>query len=180
MRQCKKSIVTKTGDKGLTFLYKGGKVRKDDVRIEANGELDELGAFLGFAKSCIRSKKIKSIITSVQKDLFIISAEIATKSNSLSKLIKKINSKDVIRLERFIADFESKKAIQKNRFCIFGNNPASAALNVARTISRRAERRLVTLIKKKMVESNYILVYLNRLSDLLFLIAQRYETQCRK
>ncbi|MDP8234173.1 MAG: cob(I)yrinic acid a,c-diamide adenosyltransferase [Candidatus Saelkia tenebricola] len=175
MKKNIKSIVTKRGDGGMTSLYKGGRLSKDDIQVEAYGVLDELCAYLGLGKSCIKSKKTKAIITSIQKDLGFICTELATKSNFLHKLNRRIGDKDIVRIDELIAGIESKKGSQQSCFFIFGENFTASVLDVARTVARRLERRLVMLTRKKIIKNKYMLIYFNRLSDLLFLLARKYE-----
>lgn len=163
------SIVTKRGDRGKTSLYKGARVSKDHIRVEAVGSLDEVSSYLGISKSLIKSKKKKKIIESIQKDLFIVNSEIATPSKSLKK---RISYSQVSRLEQEIIDLEGKLTPKLKGFSLAGKNKVSSNLDLARTITRRAERRAVTLARKKKLKNENILVYLNRLSDLLYLLAK--------
>src|SRR3989344_8821304 len=96
------SITTKTGDQGITSLYGGARVPKDDLRVELYGSLDELCSFLGSCKSLIRQKKQKKLLESIQKELFILGSEIAAKAKLLSKLKKRINNRHIINLEKEI------------------------------------------------------------------------------
>ncbi len=165
------SIVTKRGDGGNTFLFWGGEVAKDHPRIELQGALDELSSFLGLAKSLIKKGAIKDLLEQIQKDLILIGAEVSTAPRFIHRLKKKILRKDVRQLEAFINKLEAKRAFKKE-FCLPGANTASGALHVARTIARRAERRVVSLVKKEELKDSAILVYMNRLSDLLYLAAR--------
>ncbi len=165
-------IVTKGGDKGKTSLYRGKRVSKDHIRIEIVGTLDELSSYLGLTSCLIRNAKIKKTIQSIQKDLFLINAEAATPMESLNRLKKRISQKQVSFLEKAIAGLEAKKGLKLKGFCLAGKNQISSNLDIARTIARRAERRVVTLQRKKLLKNEYIVVYLNRLSDLLYLLAR--------
>lgn len=169
------SVTTKTGDKGITSLYMGGKVAKDDARVEAYGVLDELCSFLGLAKSFIKSKKCKKLIEFIQKDLFIICAELAIKVQFVHKLKRRIGVNEVDRLEIMIKELEGKSISKMRNFCLPGENVVSGTLDVARTIARKAERRVVTLNRKGMLRNKQIIIYLNRLSDLLYLLARFCE-----
>lgn len=166
------SITTKKGDRGITSLCFGAPVSKDNIRLEACGTLDELNSFLGLAKSLIKQKKNKKLIESLQGDLFVIGAELATKRVSLAKLRKRIDKSYASRLENAICELEKKKVIKGSCFCLPGANPASGTLDIARTIARRAERLIVTLKRRGKLHNDSILVYLNRLSDLLYLLAR--------
>ena len=169
------SIVTKKGDKGKTSLFFGGVVSKDNPRVELNGALDELSSFLGMAKSLIKDKATKKNLEGIQKDLIVINAEIATLPKFLAKLKKKIGKRDVGRLEKDIRKLEAKSPVRNLHFSLPGQNLISSCLHVARTIARRAERRCVTLSKKNLIKNPSILVYLNRLSDFLYLVARKSE-----
>ena len=166
------SIVTKKGDKGKTFLYQGKSVSKDHVRMEACGVLDELSSYLGLAKSMIKGKRIKGIVESIQKDLFLLGSEVVTEVKSLNKLKKRIDSSFIGCLDKVILDLESKKGLKIRSFQLSGVNPVSSVLDISRTITRKLERRIVTLGRKKLLSNKTILVYLNRLSDLLYLLAR--------
>jgi len=166
------SIVTKKGDKGNTSLYQGKMVSKDHLRIEACGSLDELSSYLGLAKSMIKGKNIVTLIESIQKDLFILATEMVTEIKSLGKLKKRIDSSLIDHLNKAILEIEDKKGLKIKGFKLSGKSSASSVLDIARTITRRVERRVVTLARKKLLKNKYILIYLNRLSDLLFLLAR--------
>ena len=171
---------TKTGDKGRTSLYFGGRVPKDHIRIEFCGTLDELCSFLGLAKAHLGKKKERDIIESVQRDLFLIGAELATKTQYLKKLDKRIGKSHIARLNEYIAAFNRCKSYQDSCFYLPGQNIPSATLDVARTIARRVERIAVTLKSRAILQNMHILTYLNRLSDLLYLMARENEGKHRK
>jgi len=174
------SITTKIGDKGRTSLYYGESVSKDDLRVEAYGTLDELCSFLGLSKSLIKERKNKKLIESIQRDLFVISAELATKPAFLGRLEKRIDKSYIDFLEQAISDWEKKMAFKGRCFYLPGENLISSVLDIARTVARRAERLVVTLKVKGKLSNNFILIYLNRLSDLLFLLARAYGKNHRK
>lgn len=165
-------ITTKKGDKGMTLIYGGRRVPKYDLRIEAEGALDEAIAFLGFAKTKAKKTFIKKTIHAIQKDLFKIIAEIAREKKDIPKLKNRVSARDVKRLED-IGDAIEKKIKMPSCFIIPGVNERGSCLDVARTIVRRAECVVVSLNKKSKINLR-ILAYLNRLSDLLFVLA-RYE-----
>jgi len=165
-------IVTKKGDKGKTSLYQGKPVSKDHIRMEACGTIDELSSYLGLAKSMIKSKNIINIIESIQKDLFILATELVTEAKALKKLKRRIDSSFIDYLDKAILDLEEKKGLKIRCFQLPGASSVSSVLDISRTITRRAERRVATLGRKKLLSNKYILVYLNRLSDLLFLLAR--------
>jgi len=165
-------IVTKKGDKGKTSLCQGKRVSKDHIRMEVCGTIDELSSYLGLAKSMIKNRRISGIIESIQKDLFILGTEIATENKTLNKLKRRIDSSFVDCLDKTIFHLEEKKGLKISCFQLPGASSVSSVLDISRTIARRLERRAVTLGKKRLLNNKYILVYLNRLSDLLFLLAR--------
>ncbi len=156
------------GDSGFTDLYCAGKVLKDDIRCEVCGTLDELSAFLGLARSTSRSKKIQTVIEHIQKDLFVIGTEIATNKEKIPHLKERIDKGHIDSLESIIDSFGKN---YPQSFVLFGREVSSSLLNVARTIARRLERRLVTLKRKRMLINDNIIVYTNRLSDLIFVLS---------
>lgn len=174
------SITTKTGDTGKTFLLCKEKKFKDDLRVEACGSLDELCSFLGMSKSLTKGKAIKSILKAIQLDLFVIGSEIATPTKYLNKLKKRINGSHILKLEKFIERAQKAGKNELYSFCLPGENILSSSLDISRAIARRAERSMVTLKRKKILKNSDIIIYLNRLSDLLYLFARNYEGKFRK
>jgi cob(I)alamin adenosyltransferase len=168
-------ITTKTGDKGITYLYCGARVAKDHISLEVCGNLDELCSCLGLSKSLIKQNSVKKMIESVQKDLFIIGAELATRKEFIGKLKTRVDKTDVDRLEKILVDLENARTFQERCFYLPGVNPVSSSLDIARTVARRVERSVVTLKRKRLLSNKFILIYLNRLSDLLYLLARRHE-----
>lgn len=174
------SITTKKGDKGLTSLYLGGRVGKDNIRVEINGVLDELCSFLGLAKSLIRNRVDKRVIESIQQDLFVIGTEMVTTSKYIYKLKKRVDARYVGYLEQIIETLERKCKFEEKCFYLPGKSFIASTLDITRAIARRAERKVVTLKKMHLLENRNILIYLNRLSDLLYLLARKYENKPRK
>ncbi len=170
----KKSVITKKGDKGMTSLAWGKRVSKDDERIDAYGALDELCSHLALVKCAVRRKKDKEIIAAIQRDLFAIGSEIATEKINLHKLKKRIGRKDVGRLENAADALERERTFEVHCFYLPGENALSARTDLARTVARRSERQVVALQRKGRIRNAHILEYLNRLSDLLFLMARAY------
>lgn len=165
----------KKGDEGETSLLFGDRVAKSDPRCEAYGTIDEAVSFLGLARHFCRPE-VKEIILSLQQELFTVGAELATPAEHYSKLVKKgktVTPQMVQRLENRIEEFEGKVKMPE-AFVIPGASAGSAALDFARTIVRRAERRVVALKEAGTVKNDEILKYLNRLADLIFTLA-RYE-----
>ena len=166
----------KKGDGGETSLLFGVRVAKSDPRCEAYGTIDEAVSVLGLARHFCRPE-IKDIVFGLQQDLFKVGAELATPAEQYSKLAKKRNvvtSEMVQRLENLIDEFEAKIKMPESFVIPGGASAGSAVLDVARTVIRRAERRIVTLKEAGLVRNNEILKYTNRLADLIFTLA-RYE-----
>jgi len=164
-------IYTKTGDRGDTRLFDGTKVRKDNVRVEAYGDVDELNSFIGAAASFLKDDDLVSMLAEVQKDLFSVGAQLADPGFKNQSRAKFQLSKDrILALENAIDSFETE--LQPLRqFILAGGGNGGALLHVARTVCRRAERRVVSLSEKIEVHPN-VVEYLNRLSDFLFVIAR--------
>ena len=173
IKRRKQSIVTRKGDKGYTYVYSGDKLSKDDLRLEVTGTMDELSSFLGMAKSLIKNKDGKDILDKVQKDLFILGSQVSGVGSK--KLKREITSKNIRYLENEIEKLEKRFPFKK--FVLAGDNLVSSTLHIARTVARRLERRVVALGNKEKYRNKNILVYLNRLSDLLFLLACQYSSE---
>ncbi len=164
-------IYTKTGDSGETGLYAGPRVRKDDARIEAYGTVDELNAVLGLARCEALLGEIDALVGQIQNELFDLGAELAT-PDPAKRGTNLITSKQVESLERAIDKFDAQLPPLKT-FILPGGSRGAAWLHLARTVCRRAERRTVTLMENEPGKiSNNVLIYLNRLSDLLFVLAR--------
>jgi len=163
------------GDTGETSLLGGQRVPKYDPRPETYGVLDEASSALGVARATTKSQKIKDIILSVQKDLLIMGAELSSVPEDIQKLTRRIGEADIKRLEEMIDELQ-KNITLKNEFIYPGETPVSAQIDVGRTIIRRAERKAASLKKEGLLRSAEINRYLNRLADMLFVLA-RYEEQ---
>ena len=168
-------IYTKTGDSGETGLFGGGRIPKDSLRVAAYGEVDELNAALGLARALDPQEFADTLLQRIQRDLFTIGAELATSDpDKLHKALSRggavIGESDVAALEDAIDGHESRLEPLKN-FILPGGAPKAAALHFARTVCRRAERVVVALSRHEQI-SPAILRYLNRLSDLLFVLAR--------
>lgn len=166
-------IYTRTGDEGGTALFGGGRVGKDHPRVEAYGDVDELNASLGLARSIDMMPRIDEVLVPIQRDLFAIGALLATPDHEkmreqLSKA--RIDEGRIEELERAIDACES-ELDPLTSFIIPGGTPKAAALHVARTVCRRAERRVVHLANDIELP-HLVVIYLNRLSDLLFMLAR--------
>jgi cob(I)alamin adenosyltransferase len=165
-------IYTRTGDKGDTGLFGGARVPKDDARVEAYGTVDEANAVIGLALAHCYVPIVQRVLSEVQSDLFTLGAELASVAGHEARLgIQLLSEADATRLERAIDEAEEPLPALKN-FILPGGPPDVAALHLARTVVRRAERRVLTLARNEPVRSE-VLVYLNRLADLLFVLARR-------
>jgi cob(I)alamin adenosyltransferase len=163
------------GDAGETSLLGGQRVPKHDARPETYGTLDEASSVLGVARGATKNQKIKDIILSVQKDLLIMGAELSSLPEDIQKLTRRIQGNDVERLEKII-DALQQNVTLKNEFIYPGETVISAHIDVGRTIVRRAERRAAGLKDEGLLNNPYIHKYINRLADMLFVLA-RYEEQ---
>jgi cob(I)alamin adenosyltransferase len=163
-------IYTRTGDGGETSLFDGTRVKKHDPRVDAYGEVDELNAWLGFACASGVDTELASEIVLIQRDLFALGAQLADPADKIANRVTKatLREDDVTRLERLIDRVETDLPTLR-RFILPGGAPAGAALHVARTVCRRAERRMVSLTPPV---DPVLLRYVNRLSDLLFVLAR--------
>jgi cob(I)alamin adenosyltransferase len=163
-------IYTKTGDKGETSLFGGTRVAKHALRIEAYGTVDELNSILGVCRSINTIRDVDAILEELQRDLFTLGADLATPRESSSQDIQRIASSDAERLERHIDAIESTFEPLKN-FILPGGSTAAAMLHFARTVCRRAERLIVRLSTEERI-GDHPTIYLNRCSDLLFMMAR--------
>ena len=163
-------IYTRTGDFGETSLVGGARVRKDDPLVDAYGEIDELNAWLGFARASGLDADLDADIVQLQRDLFALGAQLADPSERLgAKVVKAVvGDGDVARLEEMIDRLEASLPLLRH-FILAGGSRSGAALHVARTVCRRAERRMVAL---QPPVDPVLLRYVNRLSDLLFVLAR--------
>jgi cob(I)alamin adenosyltransferase len=173
------SIVTKTGDQGETSLMYGRRVPKTDRHVDAYGCVDELNAALGLARSVCTEKFVSEQIFAAQKDLIVVMGELATAPKDIDRYVKdgfKLTTSEMVdRLTEAIVDLEKDKSLYPKDWVIPGGNAVSAALDFARTTCRRAERRVAELIIDEKDFNPEILRYLNRLSDLCWILARYAE-----
>ena len=170
-------IYTKTGDKGETSFINGERVRKNDLRIEVYGTLDELNSLLGVTMHFVEETYLKEILSSIQNDLFTLTASLAALHNhntNSSTKYPKIAPKHIREMETRIDEFEGKLSEQKC-FLLPGGTQAASFLHLSRTVARRSERLLVSLSEVYPVSGD-IMKYINRLSDLLYVLA-RYSNE---
>jgi cob(I)alamin adenosyltransferase len=163
-------IYTRTGDTGETSLFSGDRARKDDPRVEAYGAVDELNAWLGFAIASPAGPSLDAELVQIQRDLFALAAQLADPSDKLAPRVTKaiVGDPDILRLEQLIDRLEEGLPPLR-RFILAGGTRAGASLHIARTVCRRAERRMVAIDPPI---DPVLLRYINRLSDLLFVMAR--------
>ncbi len=163
-------IYTRTGDRGDTSLFGGRRVPKDALRIEAYGTVDELNSAVGLARAENDDTDIDGILEAIQNELFQLGADLATPQSVEKRKVKRMEPKDVQGLEKIIDDLQGRLKPLRS-FILPGGSPVAARIHFARTICRRAERAVVRLSRNEDI-GDTILIYLNRLSDLLFVLAR--------
>jgi cob(I)alamin adenosyltransferase len=170
-------IYTKTGDGGETGLIDGSRVRKDDLRVSAYGEIDELNAALGVALSLEAPPALRALLLRLQRELFALGAQLADPSASIGERKAKaaIDAEQVARLEAAI-DAHEAELPPLRAFILPGGSPLGARLHLARTVCRRAERAVTALAATRTIDP-LLLAYVNRLSDLLFVLARHANHQ---
>lgn len=172
------NIYTKTGDKGTTGLYGGSRVDKDSLNVDVYGTIDEAISSLGVAYAQTDSPDIKEYINHIQKRMFQAGAEFASDARGIEMLKDKISEADIKYLEDIIDKSTEVNGLMRE-FVVPGVNPSSAALHVARTIVRRAERKITTLSKETPVRDD-LRKYINRLSDACFAMARLEEAKVQQ
>ncbi len=163
-------IYTKTGDAGQTSLYGGKRVEKDALRIEAYGTVDELNAQMGVVRSLPLPPDIEPLLERIQHELFLLGADLATPPGAGGKDVRRVGEEEVRRLETDIDRLDAELPELK-AFILPSGSLAGAQLHVARTVCRRAERCIVRLVREESLDKN-VVVYVNRLADLLFVVAR--------
>lgn len=164
-----------SGDDGRTGLLGGGRASKDDVRIDAYGTVDEASSALGLGKALSPDPRVKAVCEELQRGLYKLGAELATNPEEPGKFAA-MTGADVERLEELMAELES-EAPMPSEFILPGSTPGSAALDVARTVIRRAERRVVSLERAGGLENQEARRWLNRLSLLVFVLGRFEESR---
>jgi len=181
-------VATGRGDDGTTGLLYGGRVSKDDARTEAYGTLDEAVAALGLARAELSAlasagalpdglRELSGTILRLQRELFVAGAELATNPDAWDRLRDgetRVDESMLLGLEELLADAEGSVEMPRE-FIIPGSSRISAALELSRTIVRRAERRVITLDRERLVPGAWLMPYLNRLADLLWVLARLAE-----
>jgi cob(I)alamin adenosyltransferase len=161
-----------SGDDGSTGLLGGGRAAKDDVRIEAYGTVDEASSVLGLAKALTVDTRVKALIEGLQEGLYRLGSELATNPDVEGRFVT-TTAEDVSALDRLMAELEA-EAPMPDAFVLPGTTPASGALDLARAVVRRGERRCVSLVREGGISNLQVQRYLNRMGLLLFVLA-RYE-----
>jgi len=162
-------IYTRTGDKGETGLAGGRRVPKDSLRVRAYGDVDELNSVIGVARSVLQDAVLNDLLGSLQENLFVAGADLAAPPNMRSN-IPRITASMIKEIEKTIDKFEGELPPLK-AFILPGGGQAGALLHFARTVARRAERRIVALSKAEEI-NDQLIPFINRLSDLLFVLAR--------
>ena len=166
------SFYTRRGDAGQTGLLGKSRVFKDDPVIEVLGSIDELSSVLGMARSASHSDEIQAIVIHIQRDLFHLLGEVAAAPDHIERF-NYLQAEHVAWLETRVAEFEQKVKVP-SYFILPGDSAAGGALDLARTVTRRAERNMVKLARSGVISNPYLLQFLNRLSSLLF-VMELYE-----
>ncbi|HEX8501150.1 MAG TPA: cob(I)yrinic acid a,c-diamide adenosyltransferase [Pyrinomonadaceae bacterium] len=168
------SIATKHGDKGDTGLIGGARVSKADLRVEAYGTVDELGAAMGFARSVCDDAEVGELTKSIQRELFTVAGAVASPSGGAESRTTYVTPEMVEALTTHVARVEGTEGILSD-WSLPGDHAAAAAYDVARTVCRRAERCVVRLAETGVEINPHVVPYLNRLSDLLWLMGRLLE-----
>ena len=174
MGRSKADVYTRTGDEGTTGLFGGTRVPKDSSQVEAYGSVDELNAFIGVCKAMKPHPKVTEVLTRLQELFHTINAEIASDAHGRRQLQATLGSDEVNWIEGVIDEFDAQLP-KLDHFIVPTTHPAAAHLNLARTICRRAERRLWTWSQQEAINP-HLIIFINRLSDLLFTL-MRYQGQ---
>ena len=170
------SIITRQGDSGTTRLIFGLPVSKADLQVEAYGTIDELNSFLGLARASCEDAEVSNHIETLQRETFIVGAELATPKEKLEKLKSRVEPAMTARLDELAKQIETIPGLLDD-WALPGGTQFGAALDCARTVARRAERCVVRLHDADAVPNPEVLRYLNRVSDVLWLLGRRYEIQ---
>ncbi|MFA5087775.1 MAG: cob(I)yrinic acid a,c-diamide adenosyltransferase [Candidatus Omnitrophota bacterium] len=172
----KRSITTKVGDQGCSYLFSGEKVSKNSPRLAALGDIDELVSFLGITRHYAQGGEVKSGIREIQEDLFILSGELAVSGGKINKLSRRINADRIQDIDRKLSLLQKGVTLPQG-FVVPGGTLASAYLDYARALARRCERSIVYLREQKLLRNRDAVIWINRLSDYLYLLARREETR---
>ena len=168
-------VYTRKGDAGETGLFGGSRISKSSLKVDAYGSIDEAAAFIGVARAFVENKEIKDILFMIQEKFLVVAAYLASDANGINKLKEKIEISDIEILEKYIDNY-SKQLLPLYKFLIPGEDIQSAVLHVARTVVRRSERRIIALNEQENLQPE-ILKYVNRVSDILFVLARVVEDE---
>ena len=171
-------VTTRTGDAGETSLFGKGRVRKTDPRIVALGDLDEAQSALGLARAMAPASRMGRELLELQQGLYVAMSEVATPRDDLARLKTRLDAAAIAKLDSTL-DWLKARTVIEGRFVVPGGSPISAALDHARTVARRAERSVVACVDSGAVSGGALLPWLNRLSDLLFVLARSTEGTSR-
>ena len=176
LRMKNRSITTKIGDKGTTRLFTGQEVSKCSARPDAYGDLDELVSMLGLAKTLVKQEELPKLLENVQQILFQAGAELASDGTPYTD---PVGHERVAEIDALAADLEARIEMPQG-FILPGGTQAGATLDVARTIARRLERKVVRMTEDGLLDNPHLIVWLNRLSDSLWLCARFEEGDATK
>ncbi len=179
-KRAKSRLYTRTGDLGDTALFGGDRIPKDHPRVEAYGSVDELNSALGAAASFVRQRRVAAVLRSIQNELFNIGSELASESGGSAEWGRQFlePERKVAELERLVDDYDARLPSLRT-FILPSGSQAGALLHLARGVCRRAERAVVRLSRQEDVNP-HLIIYLNRLSDLLFVLARYVNKAARK
>ena len=176
----KSAVATGHGDDGTTGLLFGGRIAKDDPLTDAYGTVDEAVAVLGTARVSLAAaglSELAELILRYQRELFVVGAELATNPAARDRLqdgVTRVSEEMLERVESDLAQWES-EVVMPREFVVPGETAASAALEVARTVLRRAERRIIAVVTSGSLSSEWLVPYVNRLADLIWVLARATE-----
>jgi cob(I)alamin adenosyltransferase len=177
-RRASARVTTRTGDAGETSLFGKGRVRKTDPRIAALGDLDEAQSVIGVARAMVTKSTLGRQLLELQQGLYVAMSEVATPPDDLARLKTRLDAAALAKLDGALDKLKERTPIE-GRFVVPGGDPISAALDHARTVARRAERRVVACVDAGTIRGDILLPWLNRLSDLLFVLARASEGASR-
>ena len=170
----KNTVATGGGDKGMTRLFSGEQVPKNSARTDAFGDLDELVSILGVARASSRHKNVQEALLDIQKNLFVVGSELATTADKAKRLLVRVDVEMVRDLDRKYKELQA-RIKRLEGFIIPGGNHAAAHIDVSRAIARRCERKVAGLVLSRAVRNQLMLVWMNRLSNYLWLLARLEE-----
>ena len=158
----------------MTKLFSGEQVPKNSARTDAFGDLDELVSILGVARATSRHGEVREAILEIQRNLFVIGSELATSADKVKRLLVRVDAEMVRELDRKYRNLQARMK-KVNGFIIPGGNPSAAHIDLARAIARRCERKVAGLVLSRAVRNQLVLVWMNRLSNYLWLLARQEE-----